>query len=60
MIRCVICGKEDYVDGNAECSQCARLRGHDDLTLKRRIVELEVQNDLRRKKHSGKNNQNLL
>ena len=41
MIRCIICGKEAYVDGNAECFQCARLRGYDDIELKRKIRELE-------------------
>ena len=42
MIRCIICGKESYVDGNTECSECARLRGYDDIELRRLVVRLRT------------------
>jgi len=45
MMRCAICGKEAYVDGNAECPECARLRGYDDIELKRKIRKLEAEID---------------
>jgi len=41
MIRCSVCGKEAYVDGNAECPECARLRGYDDIELKRELALLK-------------------
>ena len=45
MLNCNVCGKKAYVDGNAECPSCARLRGYDDIELKRKIRELEDNND---------------
>ena len=40
MLNCNVCGKETYVDGNAECSECARLRGYDDIEVRRLVVAL--------------------
>jgi len=44
MLRCAICGKESYVDGNAECSECARLRGYDNIELRRIVAKLHDAN----------------
>ena len=40
MLNCNVCGKETYVDGNAECPSCARLRGYDDIELRRIVARL--------------------
>ena len=42
MMNCNVCGKKAYIDGNAECPSCARLRGYDDIELKRLIVRLRT------------------
>ena len=42
MINCNVCGKKAYIDGNAECPSCARLRGYDGIELKRMVVRLRT------------------
>jgi len=40
MIKCKACGKEDYVNGFCECSDCARLYGHNTTKLRGMITRL--------------------
>jgi len=42
MLNCNVCGKKSYLDGNAEYSSCARLRGYDDIELRRSVVRLRT------------------
>ena len=42
MLNCNVCGKKSYLDGNAECPECARLRGYDDIELRRMVVRLRT------------------
>ena len=42
MLNCNVCGKKSYLDGNADCHECARLRGYDDIELMRLVVRLRT------------------